>query len=222
MLDANADTDIVAQEPETASGRYNAAIRWLHWLMAACLVFMWGSGYYMRNLMPHDSPAQEFLYDVHKSVGVTLIALLVIRLSARLLYSIPRLPSALPKIEQYAAKAGHWGLYVLIALGVTTGWALTDFGGHGVVWFGISMPQLFPVREQLFGVTLDPLSSTVHAWLVYGLLALSAVHVAAVMKHRLADGIDLLPRIAIWGWHSRLLERSVDRRPLSTDCDDSM
>lgn len=178
--------------------RYHVFIRWLHWLMAACFVFMWASGYYMRNLMVHDSPAQEYLYDLHKSVGVTLIVLLVARLSARLLTRLPELPSGLPAAERRAARAGHWGLYALVALGVTTGWALTDFGGHGVVWFGVSMPQVFPIREQLFGVTLDPLTSTIHAWLVYGLLALVAVHVAAVVKHGRKDRTDLLPRIAVW------------------------
>lgn len=183
---------------KAADARYHAVVRWSHWLMAACFVFMWASGYAMRNLMPDDSPAQEFVYDLHKSVGVTLIALLIARLGTRFLSRVPQLPSALPAIQRRAAKAGHWGIYGLIAAGLTTGWALTDFGGHGVVWFGLPMPQIFPIRDQLFGVTLDPLASTIHAWFVYGLLALAAVHVAAVIKHRRADRIDLVPRIAVW------------------------
>lgn len=197
---ADQDMRLLEHNPSQAAAeaRYHAVIRWLHWLMAACFVFMWASGYTMRNLMPHDSPVQEYIYDLHKSVGVTLIVLLVARLSARVLTRLPDLPNRLPAAERRAAKAGHWALYGLIALGVTTGWALTDFGGHGVVWFGAPMPQLFPIREQLFGVTLDPLTSTIHAWLVYGLLALTAVHGVAVVKHRLRDRIDLLPRIAIW------------------------
>ena len=198
MTDLSRPLEHNTSDRNAADARYHVVVRWLHWLMAACFVFMWASGYYMRNLMPDDSPAQEYLYDLHKSVGVTLIVLLVARLSARLLTRLPDLPSRLPAAERRAAKAGHWGLYALIALGVTTGWALTDFGGHGVVWFGVSMPQVFPIREQLFGVTLDPLASTIHAWLVYGLLALVAVHIAAVVKHRLKDRIDLLPRIAVW------------------------
>lgn len=198
MTDQSTPLVPTSSERNTTDMRYHAFVRWLHWLMAACFVFMWASGYVMRNLMPHDSPAQEYLYDLHKSVGVTVIVLLVARLSARLLTRIPDLPRQTPAAERRAAKAGHRGLYALIALGVTTGWALTDFGGHGVVWFGVSMPQLFPVREQLFGVTLDPLTSTIHAWLVYGLLALVAIHVAAVIKHKLKDRIDLLPRIAVW------------------------
>ncbi|WP_375551375.1 cytochrome b [Rhodophyticola porphyridii] len=196
---ANQDIRLLADDlsQSEANARYHLVIRWLHWLMAACFVFMWVSGYTMRNLMPHDSPTQEYIYDLHKSVGVTLIVLLVARLCARVLTRLPELPNRLPTAERRAAKAGHWTLYVLIALGVTTGWALTDFGGHGVVWFDVPMPQVFPIREQLFGITLDPLTSSIHAWLVYGLLALVVVHVAAVVKHRLKDRIDLLPRIAL-------------------------
>lgn len=198
MADMRSSPDPTLPGGLVAVTRYHAVVRWLHWLMAGCFVFMWASGYYMRNLMADDSPAQEYLYDLHKSVGVTLIALLVARLGVRLLTRIPEAPNGLSAVERYAAKAGHWGLYVLIALSVTTGWALTDFGGHGVVWFNVAMPQVFPIREQLFGVTLDPLTSTIHEWLVYGLLALVLVHVAAVVKHKRKDRIDLMPRIAIW------------------------
>ncbi|MGL4238236.1 cytochrome b [Tabrizicola sp.] len=197
MLDAN--RPIASKAPETAgtTARYHVLVRWTHWLMAVCFLFMWASGYWMRNQMPSDSPAQETLYDLHKSVGVTLIALLAIRLCARWLSQVPELPSAIHQSERRLALMGHMGLYVLILFGLVTGWALTDFGGHGVSWFGVAMPQVFPVREQLFGLTLDPLASTIHAWITYGLLALVAVHVLAVVKHWRRDRIDLLPRIAL-------------------------
>lgn len=181
-----------------ADVRYHALVRWTHWLMAVCFVFMWASGYWMRNQMASDSTAQETLYDLHKSGGVTLIALLIVRLCARSLSQVPDLPSTIHQGERRLAKLGHLGLYVLIALGLVTGWALTDFGGHGVSWFGVPMPQVFPIREQLFGITLDPLTSTMHAWIAYGLLALVAVHVLAVVKHWRKDRVDLLPRIAVW------------------------
>lgn len=184
-----------ALPPDTE--RYHQVVRVTHWLMALCFLFMWLSGFVMRNLMQHNSPLQEYVYDLHKSVGVTLIPLLALRLSARLLAPVPALPKAVPPVERRAAKLGHLGIYGLIILGLITGWMLTDFGGHGVIWFGLAMPQVFPIREQLFGVELDPLTSDVHKWLVYTLLALITIHVAAVLKHRVKDGIDLLPRIGL-------------------------
>ncbi|MEM7775128.1 MAG: hypothetical protein AAF732_05920 [Pseudomonadota bacterium] len=58
------------------------------------------AGYYMRNLMLDDSPAQEYLYDLHKSVGVTLFVLLVVHQSVRLLTRLPDLPSRLSGAER--------------------------------------------------------------------------------------------------------------------------
>jgi cytochrome b561 len=180
-----------------SEGRYHVLVRWSHWLMAVCFVFMWASGYWMRNQMASDSAVQEYLYDLHKSVGVTLVALLALRLCAPWLSQVPELPPAIHMGERRLAKAGHLGLYALIGLGLVTGWALTDFGGHGVTWFGMVMPQVFPIRKQLFGVTLDPLASTVHAWITYGLLALVVIHVLAVVKHWRKDRVNLLARIAV-------------------------
>ncbi len=197
MTDLNAQHAMTAGTAAPAMDRYHRIVRVTHWLMALCFLFMWASGYVMRNAMEHDSPLQEYVYDLHKSIGVTLIALLVLRITARFIAPAPRLPIRMPAAERKAAKIGHLTIYVLIVMALITGWALTDFGGHGVVWFGVPMPQIFPVQEQLLGVPLDPLTSDIHAWLVYGLLALVAVHVAAVVKHRAKDKIDLLPRIGI-------------------------
>lgn len=202
MTEINAHAAEFLPDRAAASPRYHALVRWTHWLMAACFVFMWASGYAMRNLMTQDSAAQEWLYDLHKSVGVTLIALLVIRLGARAWTALPPLPRRLAPAERRVAKAAHWALYGLVVLGLATGWALTDFGGHGVVWFGVAMPQVFPIREQLLGVTLDPLASTIHAWLTYLLLALVVLHVVAVVKHVVVDRVNLLPRMAIWNQSS--------------------
>lgn len=182
-----------------APTRYGPVIRAAHWAMAAGFAFLWASGWWMRHGMEHDSPAQEALYDLHKSVGVTMIGLLAIRVAARTLSTLPPLPAALPERERRLAALGHLGLYTLTALALTTGWALTDFGGHGVVWFGVAMPQLFPTLETLWGLRLDPLASDLHAWLAYGVLGLAAVHVCAVFWHRRRHGVDLLRRMGLGG-----------------------
>lgn len=116
-----------------APTRYSPVIRATHWAMAAGFAFLWASGWWMRNRMEHDSVWQKVLYDLHKSVGVTLIALLAIRVAARMLSAIPSLPPTLPASDRRLAHLGHLGLYGLSALALVTGWALTDFGGHGVV-----------------------------------------------------------------------------------------
>ena len=181
-------------EPAT---RYSMLLRAIHWSMAAGFAFLWASGWWMRNHMEPDSALQEAVYDLHKSVGVTLFVLLAVRVAARMLTKVPPLPQSFSPSNRRLAHLGHVGLYAVAALALSTGWALTDFGGHGVVWFGLPMPQVFAVRETLGGIRLDPLVSDMHGWLAYGLLGLVAVHVGAVFWHRRRDHVDLLPRMGV-------------------------
>ena len=124
--------------------RYHLAARLVHWIMAAGFVFMWGCGYAMTTLVEDDSPLEELLFDLHISVGVTLLALLVARIAIRMIHRPPPLPEAIRGVERTAAHLGHAALYALPALVIAVGWAQIDFGGHGVQWFGVEMPGVFP------------------------------------------------------------------------------
>ena len=147
--------------------RYHLSARLMHWLMALGFVFMWGCGYAMTTLVEEDSPLEEFLFDLHISVGVTLLALLVARIAIRLAYRPPPLPEAIRGPERTAAHLGHAALYALPALVIAVGWAETNFGGHTVQWFGVEMPRVFPET----GEALQDLSADVHKWLAYTMLA---------------------------------------------------
>ena len=175
--------------------RYHLAARMMHWLMALGFVFMWGCGYAMTTLVVEDSPLEEFLFDLHISVGVTLLALLVARIAIRLIHKPPQLPDSIHRLERTAAHLGHAALYALPALVIATGCAETDFGGHAVQWFGVEMPRIFPETGQ----ALQDLSEDIHMWLAYGMLAVAAGHVAAAFKHRWLDGHDVIRRMTFGG-----------------------
>ena len=175
--------------------RYHLAARLIHWIMALGFVFMWGCGYTMTTLVEEDSALEEFLFDLHISVGVTLLALLVARIAVRLAYRPPPLPASIRGLERTAAHLGHAALYALPALVIAAGWAETNFGGHAVQWFGVEMPQVFPET----GETLQILSTDVHRWLAYTMLAVAAGHVAAAYKHRWIDGHDVIARMTFGG-----------------------
>ena len=175
--------------------RYHLAARLMHWLMALGFVFMWGCGYAMTTLVEEDSPLEEFLFDLHISVGVTLLSLLVARIAIRLIHKPPPLPDSIRGMERKAAHLGHAALYALPALVIAAGWAETDFGGHAVQWFGIEMPRIFPET----GEALQDLSEDVHMWLAYGMLAVAAGHVLAAFKHRWLDGHDVIRRMTFGG-----------------------
>ena len=86
----------------------------------------------MTTLVEEDSPLEEFLFDLHISVGVTLLALLVQRIAIRLVHRPPPLPAAIRGLERTAAHLGHAALYALPAMVIAVGWAETNFGGRAV------------------------------------------------------------------------------------------
>ena len=171
--------------------RYHFAARLIHWTMALGFVFMWCCGYAMTELVGEDSPLEEFLFDLHISVGVTLLGLLAARIAVRLARRPPPLPDTIRGIERTAAHLGHAVLYALPAVIIAVGWAETNFGGHTVQWFGFELPRVFPETAD----AVQDLAAEVHMWLAYSMLAIAAGHVAAAYKHRWIDGHDVIRRM---------------------------
>ena len=185
----------MTSQPDNA--RYSLAARLIHWVMAVGFTFMWACGYAMTTLVAEDSPLEELLFGLHISTGVTLLLLLAVRVGIRLAYTPPPLPAAIPPLERVGARLGHAALYALPAVVIAVGWFEVDAGGHGVAWFGVDLPKVFPTLETLGGYEVEDTAATVHRWLAYAMLGVAAVHVAAVAKHRWIDRHDVLRRMAL-------------------------
>ena len=170
--------------------RHNLPARMIHWTMAAGFAFMWACGFTMTTLLAEDSPVEDFMYWLHISVGVTLLWLLAARVAIRLTTKYPPVPVSLTDPERVSAKVVHVLLYLMPLAVVAAGWAETELDGHAVQWFGIGMPPLLPENESAAEVAEEA-----HKWLAYSMLAVVAVHVAAVAKHRWVDGHDVLHRM---------------------------
>lgn len=144
----------------------------------------------MTTVIEENSALEEILFDLHVSVGVTLLILLALRIVVRLAYAAPPLPDVIPRIERIGAHAGHVALYLLPVAVIGLGWAEIDVGWHQVQWFGIPMAKVFPTME-----VWEELTETLHRWLAYTMLSVALVHVAAVIKHRWIDRHDVLYRM---------------------------
>ena len=170
---------------------YAYPARLLHWIMAAGFAFMWLCGFTMTTLVAEDSPIEEWLFDLHISVGVTLLVLLALRIAVRLIYAPPPLPEGLmSRLEHWASEIGHRVLYALPLIVIALGWAETNLGGHTVQWFGVAMPTLLREDE-----LLGDLAATLHMWLAYVFLAAAAGHVLVALKHQWWDDHDILGRM---------------------------
>lgn len=189
----------IAPPSEDTSVTYHRHIRVLHWAMAIGFVLMWLTGVLVTNVegVPFfvAEDRQGVIRDLHKSIGLTLLALLVVRVGFRLLHPTPGLPQAIPRTERRIAHAGHIALYFTVVFAALTGFAIADLHEYGNAYFGIELPQIFPTREQVAGWSATPWSYILHAVFAYGLLTLVIGHVAAVWLHARSHRVELLPRV---------------------------
>ena len=157
--------------------RYGLVAQALHWLIVIgiSLQFLWAW-----RIDETESIRQQFaLVNEHKSIGVTVLALVLIRIVWRLFNRPPPFPGSMNAWQRIAATSAHWGLYVLMLTLPVSGWAYSAAAGYGPEWFGwVDLPALFPASERLEAIMYD-----VHKWTGRLLLALVAVHVLAVLQH---------------------------------------
>ena len=104
----------------TSSSRYTNMAVFLHWLIAVAIIFQLGLGWRMG-----DEPKGAGLYvlfQLHKSIGFTILLLSVLRLLWRLTHKVPILPNTMPQWEKTAASLAHWAFYGIMFGLPLTGW----------------------------------------------------------------------------------------------------
>ena len=168
------------------TGGYRPVAKLLHWLTALLVLGMLGVGLWMVGLP--ISLTKLYVYAWHKWIGLTILLLTVLRLVWRTYSPPPPLPASATAWERRLAPWAHVALLVLLLAMPVSGWMMSSAGGVSVHWFGmIDLPDL---------ISPDPLAFTIlrtmHYWLAWALMAILALHVAAVLHH------DLFRRDGIW------------------------
>ena len=164
--------------------KYPRALRILHWSMALIILGMIGVGLTMVSLDDRVPAKFDLLYPWHKSFGMLILILVLVRLTTRLRASTPPLPEGLAAWEARAAKLGHIALYVLMVLVPCMGYAMSSSytQSDGVFFFGVNLPELLPKNDARFAVF-----QALHRYMAYTLLTLVVLHVAGALKHRFLD-----------------------------------
>ena len=167
---------------------FGSVTKSLHWIVAALFIGVFAIGWYM-DFLPLGMAKLEWM-SRHKSLGVTILMLAVLRIIWRL--SEPT-PAALGKhaIERLAAKIGHLGLYgVMIAMPLT-GWMMSSAANFPVSVFGLfTLPNLVAPDQGLFESL-----RTAHFVLSWVIVALVGGHVCAALKHHFIDRDATLRRM---------------------------
>jgi cytochrome b561 len=167
--------------------------RLLHWVMAICILAMLFIGVGMvSTVMPKYLP----LVSTHKSLGITILALALIRLAVRLRYGAPALPADLPEPMKLAAHLSHYALYGLMLGMPLLGWGMLSAGAYPVVVFGnVYLPAILPQSDSLHTWLWDA-----HFYLAFAFFALVLMHLAAALFHGIVRRDGVFQTMAPWGW----------------------
>jgi cytochrome b561 len=168
---------------------YTGIAKSLHWLMALMIFGLLALGFYMSDLPL--SPEKLQYYAWHKWAGVSVFALVWLRLAWRITHRPPSLADNLSRPMQWTAHAGHFLLYVLMIAIPLSGWLMSSAKGVQTVWFGVlPIPDLIG-KDKALGKSLAEL----HEALNIGLLLLIAGHAVAALSHHFFHKDDTLRRM---------------------------
>ena len=172
---------------------YGAVSQAFHWLVVALIIFQYIWAWRIDEV---DGLRDRLeLITQHKTMGMTILMIALLRLLWRLFTRPPPLPAHMPRWEKIAAQAGHWTLYGLIFAIPLSGWAYSSAAGYGDYWWGpIDFPSIAAKSE-----ALEDLLHVTHQWLTTALAVIAIGHALAALRHHFWLKNDVLKRmLPIW------------------------
>ncbi|MCI4679708.1 cytochrome b [Rhodoblastus acidophilus] len=180
--------------------RYSAVAVVLHWAMALGIFALIGIGLTMKHgNIPKAQVVQ--LFQLHKSIGILILLLVIVRLAWRLVQAPPALPSVLPALERKAAHAGHAALYFFMLALPLSGWALVTTSRFNIptVLFGLVVwPPMPFLADSADKAAIHEVMEAFHKYGAYVLIAVLAVHIGAALRHAV-KGDAPLSRMSLFG-----------------------
>src|SRR6185312_10181219 len=189
--------------------RYTAVAIVLHWAIAFAILFNIPLGLWMHARAEANAVSEGVFraFQLHKSIGLTVLALSVIRIGWRLTNPQPPLPAHMPTWEKRTARVTHFLFYVVMLALPLTGWLYVSAGwsahtDHPLVvptrYFGLfHVPDLFGLSRSSDDLRASVAFSVlkVHWALGWTTLALAALHVAAALKHQFFDRDEVMAQM---------------------------
>jgi cytochrome b561 len=176
--------------------RWSTVAKTFHWLMALLILGNGAFAFWMDGLRPSLNKINMFA--LHKSIGITVLALFVLRLAWKMFDRRPPDEPA-PRWQQIAAHTVHGLLYLLIVAIPLSGWAFNSAHGFPLQYFKqFNLPALVEKNEDLSNTL-----GTVHVYLFWLLLLVLVAHIGGALKHHFIDRDDTLRRMLPFGRASR-------------------
>jgi cytochrome b561 len=172
---------------------YGLVSQLFHWLVVALILVQYTWAWRIDNAEGFRLRLE--LVTQHKTIGMTILILVILRLVWRLFNRPPPLPDSMQAWERLAARAGHWLLYGLVLAMPLSGWLYSSAAGLGDYWWGsVSFPSLIGASE-----SVEDRMALVHRALGISLAVVASIHVLAALRHHFFNKDDVLKRmLPIW------------------------
>ena len=179
-----------ASTTQEAQPRYDRVAAWLHWGIGVLLLAEIAFGLLLDEIAPRGTPARTGVINLHKSFGIVLGLMIVVRIAWRLGHAAPPWPATMSTRRRRAANTGHVALYVCMAVAPLAGYLGSNFSKHGVKFFGMTWKPWGPDLPAVYNVI-----NLIHIVTAFVFTALIALHVAASLKHAWVDRDGVFGRI---------------------------
>ena len=171
------------------TGSYGLIAKSLHWIAAALIFTLLSVGFFMTEM--EFSPAKLQIYGLHKSFGITVLILVVIRALWRFGNPKVRELETHQRWEKILAHITHALLYVALFVMPLSGWLMSSAGDFPATFFGLfDLPPLVEKNEKLFKILQD-----FHELMAFAILGVVALHMAGAFKHHILDRDETLQRM---------------------------
>jgi len=184
--------------PQTPVTRYNNIAISLHWLMAFLIIGMLIVGKCLHHLDPTD-PLRFTLTQWHKTFGVLILLLAIVRLIWRVTHRAPDHPANAPAWERFAANVSHVALYALLFIAPITGWMMVSVSPLNIdtyLFNVIPWPHLPWLQDLVNKESAEARFHQLHVISTGALIALLLLHIGAALKHHFIDKDTVLTRMS--------------------------
>jgi cytochrome b561 len=187
--------------PETNTPlRYGNVAMTLHWLIALLIIGNLCSGLLFAEFMSHSDPWRFAIIQIHKSFGLTILVLSLIRLGWRLVNPVPALPPDMGVLMRTLARGTHYLFYFLIIAIPFSGWLLVSASPTGIptMYFGLFPWPNLPFFDGLARPEKSHYThtfGTVHSYIAFFTIALLFLHVGAALYHHFIRRDNVLRRM---------------------------
>jgi cytochrome b561 len=171
--------------------RYDPIAAMLHWFLAAAVTGQFALGWLMQAIAKSPPGPRAAAFNLHKSIGLAILLLMLLRIAWRANHAPPALP-AMPAWQARAAWANHALLYALLVALPVVGYLGSAFSGYPVRFFGMALPAWTRHDEGL-----KSLMSALHLGAASLLAAAVALHLGAVARHALVLRDGILARMGL-------------------------